>query len=224
MSTAQQLWQPLVTGEKLSREEFLRRWEALPELKFAELLEGVVYVPSPLSYTHGSQDSVASFWLAYYGGFTPGCEAVNNATWLMLEDAPQPDCCLLIKPEYGGQSKVERRLGSGAPELIVEVAFSSAARDLGPKLRLYRDAAVREYINVLVEESRVLWRRLAAGEWMERKPDGEGLLRSVVFPGLWLDPAALLRKDIPRMTEILQQGLAGLEHRQFVESLAKKKG
>ena len=222
MSTAEQITQPLVSGEKLSREEFLRRWEALPNVRFAELLEGVVYMPSPLSWAHGSRDNAAGLWLGYYAGFTPGCDAANQVTWLMLEDAPQPDCCLLIQPEYGGQSSVERGYGSGAPELIVEVAVSSAARDLGPKLRLYRQAGVQEYINVLVEESRVIWRRLVGGQWVELQSDAASLLRSVVFPGLWLDPAALLRKDIPRLTAVLQQGLKSPEHRRFVETLAKR--
>jgi len=222
MSTAEQITQPLVSGEELSREEFMRRWEALPNVKFAELLEGVVYMPSPLSRAHGSQDNVAGVWLGYYAGFTPGCEASNQETWLMLRDAPQPDCCLLIKPEYGGQSGLERGYGSGAPELIVEVAVSSAARDLGLKLRLYRKAGVQEYITVLVQRSLVIWRRLVAGEWVELQPDAAGLLRSVVFPGLWLDPAALLRKDIPRLTAVLRQALKSPEHRRFVETLAKK--
>ncbi len=222
MSTAEQISQPLVSGEKLSREEFLRRWEALPNVKFAELVEGVVYMPSPRSRAHGSQDSAAGFWLAYYAGFTPGCEASNQETWLMLRDAPQPDCCLFIQPEYGGQSGLEGGYGSGAPELIVEVAVSSAARDLGPKLRLYRQAGVQEYINVLVEESRVIWRRLVAGGWVVLQPDAARLLRSAIFPGLWLDPAALVQKDIPRLTEVLRQGLKSPEHRRFVETLAKK--
>ena len=222
MSTAEQVTQPLVSGAKLTRKEFLRRWEALPELKFAELLEGVVYVPSPFGRAHGSQDAVVSYWVAYYAGFTPRCEAISNATWLMLKDAPQPDCCLLVKPEYGGQSSVEGRYASGAPELAVEVAVSSAARDLGGKLRLYRAAGVREYITVLVEESRVIWRRLVAGEWADLEPGADGLLRSIVFPGLWLDPTALLRKDIPRLTEALKQGLESGEHRAFVETLARR--
>ena len=216
MSTAEQVSKPLVSGERLSREEFLRRWEALPELKFAELLEAVVYVPSPLSLPHGSQDFVVAHWLGDYAQATPGCDGGLNTTWLMLEDASQPDCYLRVLPEYGGQSAEQRGLGSGAPELIVEVAVSSSARDLSPKLRLYRAAGVREYITVLVQESRVIWRWLVAGEWSIVEPGPDGVLRSIVFPGLWLDPAALLRKDLPRLTEVLKQGLQSPEHRQFV--------
>jgi len=222
MSTAK-VSQPLATGERLTRDEFLRRWEELPDLKCAELLEGVVYVPSPLTVSHGAQDNVVSVWLGYYAGFTPVCQAGNQATWLMLEDAPQPDIYLRILAEYGGQSRTERGFGSGAPELVVEVAVSSAARDLGPKLRLYRQAGVREYITVLTKESRVVWRRLVAGDWKVLEPGPGGLQRSVVFPGLWLDASALLRGDIPRLLEVLQQGLESPERREFVESLAARK-
>ncbi len=222
ISTAEQVSQPLVAGERLTRDEFLRRWEALPDRKFAELLEGVVYVPSPLSLSHGKQDAAVAHWLTHYAAFTPGCDTGIDATWLMLEDAPQPDCFLQILPEYGGQSGVKRDYGLGAPELAVEVALSSAARDLGPKLRLYRAAGVQEYITVLLEESQVLWRRLVSGDYQTLDPGPDGILRSFLFPGLWLGPAALLRRDVPRLLDILQQGLHAPEHQQFVEALSQR--
>ncbi len=223
MSLAERVSHPLVAGEKLSREEFLRRWEALPNLKRAELLEGVVYLPSPLSISHGSQDFLVHLWLGYYAGFTPGCEGGSNATWLMLEDAPQPDCYIRILPEYGGQSSVEQGLGKGAPELIVEVSQSSAAYDLRPKLRLYRAAGVREYINVLLKEPQLIWWRLVAGAYQTMEPDSDGLLRSVVFPGLWLDPQALWEKNAARIIEVVNLGLNSPQHAAFVESLAKRR-
>src|SRR5215472_17448257 len=150
MSTTEQTLQPLVNGDRMSRDEFLRRWDALPHLQFAELLEGVVYVPPPLIYSHGAPDAGVTAWLVPYTAFTPGCRASSNVAYLMREDAPQPDCSQRIFPEFGGQSGMERGLGSGAPELIVEVVLSSIARDLGPKLRLYRAAGVLEYITVSV--------------------------------------------------------------------------
>ena len=222
MSIAERISQPLVAGEKLSREEFLRRWEALPNLKRAELLEGVVYLPSPVSRTHGSHEGLVALWLSYYAGFTPGCEAGSNATWLMLEDAPQPDGFLCILPEYGGQSGLERGFGKGAPELAAEVSQSSGSYDLGPKLRLYRAAGVQEYITVLLAESQVIWRRLVSGAYHTER-GSDGLLRSVLFPGLWLDPDALLNKDVPRITEVLNQGLQSPEHHEFTQALAKRK-
>src|SRR5712692_3264518 len=217
MPLAERISHPLVAGEKLSREEFLRRWEALPNLKRAELLEGVVYLPSPLSISHGSREPIASFWLTYYSGLTPGCESGSNATWLMLEDAPQPDCYIRILPEYGGQSSVERGLGKGAPELIAEVSQSSASYDLGPKLRLYRAAGAQEYINMVLQESRLLWRRLVAGAYQTIEPDSDGLLRSVVLPGLWLDPEALWERDTTRIIEVVNLGVNSPEHTAFVE-------
>ena len=159
----------------------------------------------------------------HYAGFTPGCQGGLNATWLMLEDAPQPDCFLRILPEYGGQSGVERGLGKGAPELAAEVSQSSASYDLGPKLRLYRAAGVQEYIMVLLAESKVIWRRLVSGAYHTIEPGSDGLLRSVLFPGLWLDPVALLNKDVPRITEVLNQGLQSPEHHEFTQALAKRK-
>lgn len=139
----------------------------------------------------------------------------------MLGDAPQPDVHVCILPEYGGQSGVEGELSSGAPELIVEVSHSTASRDMGPKLRLYRAAGVREYINLL--PGRVIWRRFVDGREKLIEADSEGILRSVVMPGLWLDPAALLRDDMERVVEVLELGLASEAHAGFVIELANRR-
>src|SRR5205809_273951 len=172
---------PLVGGERLSREEFLRRWDRLPDLKRAELIGGIVYLPSPLSRAHARLEPSVSLWLAYYDGFTPGSECLANGTWLMLDDAPQPDCALRVLPEYGGQSRMEGDLCAGAPELVVEVSASSQSYDLGPKMRLYQKAGVLDYISVLVGERRVVWRRLISGGFAVHQPDEDGIGRSVVF-------------------------------------------
>ena len=116
MSSVEQISEPLVAGERLSREEFMRRWELLPDLKKAELIDGVVYMPSPLSTAHCTQHSAVGFWLFSYASSTPGCEAGIDGTWLMLEDAPQPDAFLRILTEYGGQSRVEGIYYHGAPD------------------------------------------------------------------------------------------------------------
>lgn len=140
----------------------------------------------------------------------------------MLDDAPQPDAHLLILPEYGGQSGVEGPYNSGAPELAAEVCLSSAAYDLGPKLELYRAAGVQEYIAVILGESGILWHRLAGGAYVRLEPDAGGLLRSEVFPGLWLDPQALLTLDGARLMAALQQGLQSPGHEEFVRLLAAR--
>ncbi len=213
------VFQPLIAGQRLKRDEFLRRWEALPEVKHAELIGGVVYMPSPISLNHGSHDGLAITWLTNYAVRTPGCDAGSSRTWLMLEDAPQPDADMRILPEYGGQSWAEGLYGAGAPELAAEVSLSSASYDLGPKMELYRRAGVREYVAVLLGERRVVWYRLVDGKYVPLQADADGLLRSVVFPGLWLDPGALLALNGARILDVLDLGLRSPEHQYFVQLL-----
>jgi Uma2 family endonuclease len=204
----------------MSRDEFLRRWELLPDLKHAQLLDGIVYMASPVSNKHGSFHSSFDGWLLVYSARTPGCETVADATSLMEADAPQPDIALRILPAFGGQTRDEGLYTVGGPELAVEIAVSSQARDLGPKLRLYRQAGVREYITALVEERRVIWRELHAGAWREIAADSDGVLRSRVFPGLWLDEPAMWRRDLAKVLDVLQQGMATPEYAEFARSLA----
>lgn len=220
MSTTQ-LTQPLVAGERMTRDEFLRRWEATPNLKFAELIGGVVYMP--VSFAHGKPDSKLAGWLAVYAAYTPGVEGTNNTTTLLLEDVAQPDSCLLIMPECGGQTGVERGLISGAPELTAEISVSSLPYDLNKKLDLYRRAGVLEYVILLPEKNEVRWLRLEGGQYRPLAPDADGILRSRVFPGLWLDAAALTGRNMARVLEVLQRGLASAEHAGFVRELTERK-
>ncbi len=215
--------QPLIAGQRLKRDEFLRRWEALPEVKHAELIGGVVYMPSPVSLAHSTHDSLVITWLTNYAVRTPGCDAGSKGTWLMLEDAPQPDADLRILPECGGQSWVEGLYAAGAPELAAEVSLSSASYDLGPKMELYRIAGVREYVAVLLGERSVVWYRLVDGKYVPLQADADGLLRSVVFPGLWLDPAALLALNGVRIFDVLDLGLRSPEHQDFVQLLGPRR-
>jgi Uma2 family endonuclease len=210
-----------VTGERLTVEEFLRRWDELPELKNAELINGVVYLSSPVGLEHGRLDTRIILWLAYYAQATPGCDSGNNSTWLMSGSAPQPDAYLRILPAHGGQSASKGPLGAGAPELAVEVSISSADLDLGPKLALYERAGVREYITVEALGQRMIWRVLENGAYVAQTPPADGIVRSQTFSGLWLDVAAFWANDRARMLEILNAGLASPDHRQFVERLAR---
>jgi len=180
-------------------------------------------MPSPVSLTHRAHDALVINWLGHYAIRTPGCEAGSNGTWLMLEDAPQPDADLRILPEYGGQSRLEGEYAAGAPELAAEVCLSSASYDLGPKLELYRKAGVQEYVAVVLGESRVLWRRLIGGAYVDLEAGADGLVRSVVFPGLWLDPQALVDLNGARVLDVLDQGLKSREHQEFVDALAAHK-
>ena len=210
----------LVTGERLTLEEFLRRWEELPDLKNAELIDGVVYVPSPVSLDHGSFDLRIHWWLAHYVHETPGCKGGSNSTWLMMCSAPQPDAYLRILPSHGGQSGNEGSLGAGAPELAVEICVTSTEVDFGPRLALYQRAGVQEYITVEQCGPRMTWRVLENGVYVAQTFPPDGIVRSQVFPGLWLDLAAFWADDRAKLLDALNAGLASEDHQKLVERLA----
>jgi len=210
----------LLPGQRLTLDEFLRRWEAMPELKRAELIDGIVYMPSPVGRSHSSHELKMAMWIGAYESATPGTEGASNPTVLLLGNAPQPDVFLRILAEYGGQSRTEGELAAGPPELAVEVCATSKAYDLGPKLKLYERAGVREHLTLILKPAQVIWRELVDGKYVLFEADPDGILRSRVFPGLWLDSAAAIAGDGARVLAVLQQGLASPEHAEFVRTLA----
>jgi Uma2 family endonuclease len=212
----------LENGDRLTRAEFERRYEAMPHLKKAELIEGVVYVPSPVRHRrHGSPHAHLIGWLFQYAAHTPGVEVGDNSSVrLDLDNEPQPDALLFIDPTCGGRVRISGDgIIEGAPELVAEVASSSVSYDLHAKLHVYRRNAVSEYIVWRVLEQAVDWFVLRDGHYERMPLDAQGLLRSEVFPGLWLDPAALLRGDLATVLAVVQQGRAGPEHDAFVARL-----
>ena len=217
---------PLNNGDRLTRAEFERIYAAHPEIKKAELIEGVVYMPSPARYReHGKPHFHSISWLGVYSAATPGVEGGDNATLrLDFENEPQPDALLRLPPEYGGSSQVgEDGYLEGTPELILEVSASSASYDLNQKKRVYARNGVPEYIVYLAYEQRVVWHVLRAGVYEEQQPDEGGVLKSERFPGLWLLPDALLAGDLSRVLETLQQGLASPEHKTFCAALTRRR-
>lgn len=217
---------PLNNGDRLTRAEFERIYSAHPEIKKAELIEGVVYMPSPARYReHGKPHFDAIVWIGTYIAATPGSEGSDNATLrLDLENEPQPDALLRLTPESGGGSSVgEDGYLEGAPELILEVSASSASYDLNQKKRVYARNGVPEYIVYLAYEKRVIWHILRDGVYEEQQPDKNGVLRGEQFPGLWLLPDALLAGDLSRMLKTLEQGLDSQEHKTFCAALARRR-
>jgi Uma2 family endonuclease len=209
---------PLENGDRLTRAEFMRRYEAMPGVKRAELIEGVVYVSSPVRHkNHGRPHSRLIGWLINYEVGTPGVEASDNSTILLdIDNTPQPDALLFVKPEHGGRVKInDDDYIEGAPDLVAEVAASSASYDLHDKFNAYRRNGVREYIVYRVLERRVDWYVFEDGRFMPLPPSADGLLRSNFFPGLWLDVAALVRGDLASVMAALQQGLSSPEHAEF---------
>lgn len=217
---------PLNSGDHLSRAEFERRYSAHPEIKKAELIEGVVYVSSPIRYEkHADPHFDIITWLGTYRAATPGVKGGDNATLrLDLENEPQPDAMLRLEPEVGGQSYVsEDDYLEGIPELIVEISASSASYDLYEKRRAYARNSVPEYLVIQTYEKRVDWFVLREGGYESLEPDENGLLRSEIFPGLWLQPAALWSADVATLLAALQEGLATPEHATFVEQLIARR-
>jgi Uma2 family endonuclease len=213
---------PLENGDRLTRTEFERRYEAMPNLPKAELIEGVVYMPSPTRlHRHGRPHAQLVTWLETYEAGTPGLFGGDNTTArLDLDNEPQPDALLLIDPAHGGQARLSADdYVEGAPELVAEVAASSVSIDMNVKLHVYRRSGVREYLVWRVQNRQIDWFILREGEYERLEPDDRGMLRSEVFPGLWLDPAALLAGNLPEVLQILQEGLASPEHAAFVARL-----
>ena len=195
-----------------------------PETRFCDYIDGVVYMPSPVSIDHGDIEDDVGGWMFMYRASTPGVAGSTNASTVMLESMPQPDRHLRILSECGGGTWIEDNYLIGAPEFTTEVCVSSAAYDLHQKLDLYEKAGVQEYLALLVYEQEVRWHVLVNGRYERLPPDADGVLRSRAFPGLWLHPQALLNRDIALLLATLQQGLASPEHRQFVEELARRRG
>lgn len=209
-------------GDRLTRAEFHRRYLLHPEIKKAELIEGVVFLPSPRTVvSHGVRDFEVTTWLGLYRARTPGLLCARNATVLLdARNEVQPDVQLLVRPSFGGQARITADdYVEGAPELVVEIAGSSSDKDLGAKLRAYERNGVRDYIVVVTGEPRVIWFVLEGGAFRELSAEPDGILRSRVFPGLWLDPVALLAGDLASVLATAELALASDEHAAFVATL-----
>ncbi|MBI3465667.1 MAG: Uma2 family endonuclease [Planctomycetes bacterium] len=211
---------PLNPGDHLDQPTFHARYEAMPEGFRAELIEGIVIVPSPIKSKHSRPDGLVHCWLATFRAATPGTEFHPNFTVILgPRSEPEPDSGLLILPACGGQTREEDDYIVGAPELLAEVCNTSEAQDLHSKRRDYERAGVKEYVIVVVRERRVVWLVLRDGRFTTLEPDHDGIIRSTVFPGLWLDPVALLENNWDRVIEVVRQGLQSPEHAAFVDRL-----
>jgi len=199
----------LCAGDRLTRDEFERRYAAMPDLKKAELIEGVVYVGSPVSLLrHGLPQANLFAWLTFYREMTSGLVVGDNSTVrLDLDNEPQPDLLVALPERAGGRSRIAAG-GSleGPPELVIEVAASSVSYDLHQKLHAYRRNGVLEYLVHRVDDGEVDWFLLERGSYVRQQPGTDGILRSRAFAGLWLDVAALLRSDLPALRAVVERG------------------
>jgi len=215
---------PLKPGERLTRDEFERRYDAMPYIKKAELIKGVVYMPPPVRHKrHSRPHGYIMGWLANYCAATPGVDFGDNPTVRLEGDnEPQPDALLRIDEAHGGNSRIdEDDYIKGGPEFIVEVAGASADFDLNEKLEIYRRHGVKEYVVWRTEEEQLDWFQLIEGEYVRLMPDADGIIASQIFPGLRLAVGALLEGDLASVLSELQRGLSSVEHAAFVERLSE---
>lgn len=205
-------------GERLSREEFERRHAATPKAK-AELIKGVVRM-SPhakvLKLEHAQTHLLLATWLGVYAAHTPSALALDNVSYRVdAQNELQPDLVLMLRD---GRAYVDAEgFLAGAPELVIEVAVSTADRDLGAKREVYQRAGVQEYAVWHVSEALFNWWVLEQGVYQTLTPNTEQVLHSRVFPGLWLDVPALLRRDLAAMLARLHEGLRSEAHAAFVK-------
>ena len=213
---------PLEPGDQLDQPTFHERYERMASGIKAELIGGIVHMPSPVGQVHSQEHGTVVTLLGIYAFATPGVAMHDNPTIILADDAePQPDAAL--RRGDGGRTRIVYRGDTayiaGPPELVVEVASSTESIDLHRKRHDYEQNNVGEYLAFLVRTRVVIWFVRDGGRFVELQPNGDGILRSRQFPGLWLDPAALLRGDTARLLAVLNAGVASPEHAAFAASL-----
>ena len=183
-------------------------------------------MPSPVRFNHHADPHADLMtWLGVYRANSPGIRIADNVSVrLDLENEPQPDAVMFIDPACGGNVTIsDDDYVVGAPELVAEVAASSVSIDLNAKLRVYRRNQVREYLVWRVQDQAFDWFVLRQEQYERLAPNAAGTLESPTFPGLWLDPAALLRADLATVLKKLQEGIDGPAHQEFIARLKSAK-
>ena len=212
----------LESGDQMAQPEFHRRYLADPTVRKAELVEGVVYVSTPVRSYHGGPHGELVTWLNIYRAATPGTDVYDNVTFIFDSDNEvQPDACLFLTASHGGRVKpTEDGYFAGAPELVVEVAASSVSYDLHVKRNLYRRHGVHEYIVAVVYERVFRWFRWEDGQYVVVEPDTQGIFRSPAFPGLWLNSVKFWAGDLAGVLATQQEGIQSPEHEDFVHQVS----
>jgi Uma2 family endonuclease len=189
----------LESGDRLTRAEFHRRYEARPDIRRAELIDGVVYVASPTRYDqHDEPATMMVSWAAAYAAKHADVRSGGSATLFLGEDSEvQPDAFLFLRRSTGAAARPnDDGYIVGAPQLVVEVAASTVYYDLHTKLDLYRRSGVLEYVVWRVLDEAIDWFRLENSEYVRVEPDENGILESTVFAGLRLPVAAMIAGDM----------------------------
>ncbi|MEM7531093.1 MAG: Uma2 family endonuclease [Chloroflexota bacterium] len=213
---------PLESGDHLTQAEFHRRYLMHPEIKKAELVEGVVFMPSPARVdVHGYPHFDIIAWCSPYRAMTPHVRGSDNSSLILDDDNEvQPDVHLRLDPSVGGRSyQNDDGYLAGTPELIIEVAASSVSYDLNSKKQAYERHGIQEYVVFQTYEQEVSWFVLRNGVYEELMPDDDGIFRSQIFPGLWLDASAFWAGDMASVMRVVQEGMSTQAYAAFIERL-----
>ena len=202
---------PLENGDRLTRAEFHRRYEAMPDDTRAQLIEGVVHVCRRVNARlHGNPHFILGGVLGRYLDHTPDLDLYGIGSTVLLDDAnePEPDLLVSLPPHLGGLATIsEDDYVVGPPTLIAEVALSAASVELHAKLDAYRRSGVAEYLVWRTLDAAVDYFLLRGDRYDRLAPDpADGLLKSPAFPGLWLDADALTARDLPRLLAAVDRG------------------
>lgn len=193
----------LENGDRLNRVEFERRYTA-SNIKKAELIEGLVYVVSPLRFTpHAEPHGRIIGWLIAYQAMMTGLKVgIEPTVRLDADNEPQPDAVLF---RLGGNAQVdEDGYITGSPELIVEIAASTVSYDLHAKKRSYERNGVKEYIVWRTLDQAIDWFILENDKYVELAADDAGIIHSREFEGLRLNVTAILNGDMSAVLKTLQ--------------------
>jgi Uma2 family endonuclease len=191
--TIRQTTARLENGDVMSRQEFHRLYSECEDLERVELIEGVVYMPSPIRFQgHAEEQLLMLDWLSSYASKHPGVRcSPPGSVFLDDQNEPEPDAMLFrMTPD-----RLKDGYVNGPPELVVEIAASSKSKDLHQKKRAYERNGVLEYIVWRTEDEAIDWFELRDGKYAGREPDANGVIESRDFPGLRLAVKAMLTKD-----------------------------
>ena len=220
-STPQEDFPLLKEGDRLTQQEFHKRYMQMPEVMKAELIEGVVTMPSPISVEyHTYPQGDLGWWIASYYLKTPHVRGGPNGSIILNENNElQPDLLMHIESAAGGNASLnEEGFLIGAPELVIEVSHTSSSIDMGPKMKAYQSNGVAEYLIWKVKEKEIQWLALKDGNYSQL-PIERDLLKSEVFPGLWLNVSALFKQELEQVEATLRSGMESEAYLNFVKEL-----
>ncbi|MEM9587177.1 MAG: Uma2 family endonuclease [Planctomycetota bacterium] len=213
----------LEPGDRMNATEFRRRDSVTSDRYKTELIEGVVHMAAAVRVEHGRCQGLIAGLLNEYCSETPGTDTAADATARLDEaNEPQPDVSAFIVAECGGRTRIDDDgYLVGGPELLVEVSHATDAVDRGIKRRVYELHGVAEYAVWRIGLGLIEWYRLRDDQLVLTPPDDDGVYRSNVLPGFWLNVAAAVAINRVAVLETLRQGLASPQHATFVDHLAR---